>query len=103
MLGNVPAKSLCGGCNTPNVIDSMDNIKVMFSLNSDVLYVLAENYACTPSKESMSHTSVFALPTQQDQDIHILLGQEKKHKLRLNWKLENIECTAQWPKRTITW
>jgi len=60
MLGNVPAKALCGGCNTPNVIDSMDNIKVMFLLNSDVLYVLAENYACTPSSESMSHTSVFA-------------------------------------------
>lgn len=37
-----------------------DKIKVMFLLNSDVLYVLAENYACTPSAESMSHTSVFA-------------------------------------------
>lgn len=32
----------------------------MFLLNSDVLYVLAENFACTPSSESMSHTSVFA-------------------------------------------
>ncbi len=37
-----------------------DKIKVMFLLNSDVLYVLAENYACTPSAKSMSLTSVFA-------------------------------------------
>ena len=33
---------------------------MMFLLNSDVLYVLAENYACTPSAESMSLMSVFA-------------------------------------------
>ena len=33
---------------------------VMFCLNSDVLYVLAENYACTPSAKSMGETSVFA-------------------------------------------
>ncbi len=32
----------------------------MFCLNSDVLYVLAENYACTPSAKSMGETSVFA-------------------------------------------
>jgi len=60
MLGRVPGKALCQGCNAPNVIESMDKIKVMFLLNSDVLYVLAENYACTPSAESMSVTSVFA-------------------------------------------
>mmetsp|Transcript_19849 Transcript_19849/g.42591 ORF Transcript_19849/g.42591 Transcript_19849/m.42591 type:complete len:802 (-) Transcript_19849:65-2470(-) len=60
MLGRVPGKALCAGCNAPNKIESMDKIKVMFLLNSDVLYILAENYACTPSAESMSVTSVFA-------------------------------------------
>lgn len=60
MLGRVPSKALCQGCNATNKIESMDKIKVMFLLNSDVLYVLAENYACTPSAESMSVTSVFA-------------------------------------------
>ena len=33
---------------------------MMFLLNSDVLYILAENYACTPSIESMSVSSIFA-------------------------------------------
>ncbi|KAL7541318.1 hypothetical protein ACHAXR_010801 [Thalassiosira sp. AJA248-18] len=61
MLGRVPSKALCNGCNSPNVIESLDNVKVMFLLNSDVLYVLAENYACTPSADSMSVTSVFAI------------------------------------------
>ncbi|KAL9190100.1 hypothetical protein ACHAXT_007311 [Thalassiosira profunda] len=60
MLGRVPSRALCGGCNKPNEIDSLDKIKVMFLLNSDVLYILAENYACTPSAESMAVTSVFA-------------------------------------------
>lgn len=60
LLGRVPNRAACAGCNAPNTIDSLDNIKVMFQLNSDVLYVLAENFACTPSAESMSHTKVFA-------------------------------------------
>jgi class 3 adenylate cyclase len=41
-------------------MDSLDAVKVLFLLNTDVLYVLAENFACTPSSESMSHTKVFA-------------------------------------------
>jgi len=60
MLGRVPGKAMCQGCNAPNVVDNMDNIKVMFLLNSDVLYVLAENYACTPSSDSMAVTNIFA-------------------------------------------
>jgi len=60
MLGRLPARANCQGCHAPNVIDSLDNIKVMFCLNSDVLYVLAENYSCTPSQDSMSQTAVFA-------------------------------------------
>jgi hypothetical protein len=60
MLGRVPNRASCAGCNAPNVIDSLEKIKVLFLLNSDVLYILAENFACTPSAESMSHTKVFA-------------------------------------------
>ena len=37
-----------------------DKIKVMFVLNCDVLYILADNYSCTPSAEAMSVTEVFA-------------------------------------------
>lgn len=60
MLGRIPNRANCAGCNAPNTMDSLDTIKVMFLLNADVLYVLAENFACTPSAESMSHTKVFA-------------------------------------------
>lgn len=60
VLGRLPGRAHCMGCNTLNTIDSLDNIKVMFLLNSDVLYVLAENFACTPSTESMSHNCAFA-------------------------------------------
>ena len=60
MLGRVPNRASCAGCNAPNLIDSLEKIKVMFLLNSDVLYILAENFACTPSAKSMSHTKVFA-------------------------------------------
>mmetsp|Transcript_1411 Transcript_1411/g.2975 ORF Transcript_1411/g.2975 Transcript_1411/m.2975 type:complete len:663 (+) Transcript_1411:144-2132(+) len=60
IMGRVPSKASCRGCNEPNVIESLDKIKVMFLLNSDVLYILAENYACTPSAESMSHTAAIA-------------------------------------------
>mmetsp|Transcript_14243 Transcript_14243/g.29928 ORF Transcript_14243/g.29928 Transcript_14243/m.29928 type:complete len:899 (+) Transcript_14243:95-2791(+) len=60
MLGRMPSRARCEGCNAPNVIDSLDKIKVMFLLNSDVLYILAENYACNPSAKSMSLTSVYA-------------------------------------------
>lgn len=60
MLGRLPARANCQGCHAPNVIDSLDKIKVMFCFNSDVLYVLAENYSCTPSQDSMAQTAVFA-------------------------------------------
>jgi len=60
MLGRLPCTARCTGCNASNVIDSMDKIKVMFLLNSNVLYILAENFACTPSAESLSVTNVFA-------------------------------------------
>jgi class 3 adenylate cyclase len=60
MLGRLPCTARCTGCYASNVIDSMDKIKVMFLLNSNVLYILAENFACTPSAESLSVTNVFA-------------------------------------------
>ena len=60
MLGRIPSRAMCNGCGADNSLDSLDGIKVQFLLNSGVLYVLAENYACTPSKKSMSHTRLFA-------------------------------------------
>ena len=60
MLGRIPSRMMCNGCGADNFLDSLDGIKVQFLLNSDVLYILAENYACTPSKKSMSYTRVFA-------------------------------------------
>jgi len=60
MLGRVPNRAACAGCNAPNVIDDLEKVKVLFLLNSDVLYILAENYACTPSAESLAQTRAFA-------------------------------------------
>lgn len=61
MLGRVPNKAACAGCKKPNVIDSLERVKVLFLLNPDVLYILAENYACTPSTESLAQTRAFAV------------------------------------------
>mmetsp|Transcript_13322 Transcript_13322/g.31492 ORF Transcript_13322/g.31492 Transcript_13322/m.31492 type:complete len:770 (+) Transcript_13322:541-2850(+) len=60
MLGRIPSRMMCNGCGADNFLDSLDGIKCQFLLNSDVLYILAENYACTPSKKSMSYTRLFA-------------------------------------------
>jgi len=59
-LGDIPPWASCGGCHQPNHIHSMDRIKVLFVLNPDILYVLADNFACTPSAESMEKTVIFA-------------------------------------------
>ena len=61
MLGRVPNKAACAGCKKLNVIDDLERVKVLFLLNSDVLYILAENYACTPSTESLAQTRAFAV------------------------------------------
>ena len=59
-LGDLPARAACEGCNYPNDINSMDRIKVLFLFNSDILYVLMDNFACTPSQESFAKTQIFA-------------------------------------------
>uniref|UniRef100_A0A7S4KD36 Guanylate cyclase domain-containing protein n=1 Tax=Odontella aurita TaxID=265563 RepID=A0A7S4KD36_9STRA len=59
-IGRLPARADCKGCHYPNVIDTMDRIKVLFNLTQDVLYVLMENYACQPSSASMGENALFA-------------------------------------------
>ena len=59
-LGDLPPRAACEGCNYPNAIDSLDRIKVLFLFNSDILYVLMDNFACTPSQESFARTQIFA-------------------------------------------
>jgi len=59
-IGDLPPKACCAGCHFPNVIDTMDKIKVVFHLTQDVLYILADNYACTPSCASMAENALFA-------------------------------------------
>ena len=51
----------CEGCRYQNYIDCLKKIKVVFVLSMDVLYVLAENFACQPSKKSMAANKVFAV------------------------------------------
>lgn len=57
----LPIMAYCRSCRFSSPIDCMDKIKVVFVLNSDVLYVLAENFACRPSTESMNLTELYAL------------------------------------------
>ena len=59
-LGNLPGTGDCWSCGAPNNIHSLDKIMATFTLAPDVLYVLANNYACTPSEESMTHNQCFA-------------------------------------------
>eukprot|EP00957_Ditylum_brightwellii_P111444 8500373-Ditylum_brightwellii.AAC.1 len=41
-------------------VDARVQIKVAFHLIQDVLYILADNYACTPSCASMAENALFA-------------------------------------------
>jgi len=59
-LGDLPPRAACEGCNYPNDINSMDRIKVLFLFNADILYILMDNFACTPSQESFARTQLFA-------------------------------------------
>eukprot|EP00957_Ditylum_brightwellii_P090871 6919533-Ditylum_brightwellii.AAC.1 len=59
-IGDLPPKACCAGCHFLNVINTMDKIKVAFHLMQDVLYILADNYACTPSCASMAENALFA-------------------------------------------
>ena len=59
-LSDVPAHEHCKGCNYPNAIEYLDRIKVSFTFKPEILYILANNYACVPSQESMTHNVCFA-------------------------------------------
>lgn len=59
-LSAIPAFADCWGCGKPNRIHSLDRVMVTFTFAPDVLYVLANNYACTPSRASMTHNAAFA-------------------------------------------
>lgn len=59
-LSSLPASADCWGCGMPNRLHTLDKVMVTFTFAPDVLYVLANNYACTPSSESMGHNVAFA-------------------------------------------
>ena len=59
-LEDIPASSRCGGCHHMNNINSMDHIMVLFYFIPEILYILADNFPCKPSKKSLEKTLVFA-------------------------------------------
>ena len=59
-LHTLPSDADCWGCGMKNRLHSLDKIMVTFTLAPDVLYVLANNYACTPSQRSMGFNAAFA-------------------------------------------
>jgi hypothetical protein len=65
-LGKIkfPLTSYCRACRFTSPIDCMEKVKVIFVLNTDVLYTLAENFPCKPSVHSMKLTELYAfVPT----------------------------------------
>lgn len=59
-LGTLPSDADCWGCGKKNSLHSLDKIMVTFTFAPDVLYVLANNYACKPSQKSMGFNAAFA-------------------------------------------
>ena len=59
-LSALPGDADCWGCGKKNSLHSLDKIMVTFTFAPDVLYVLANNYACTPSQKSMGFNAAFA-------------------------------------------
>jgi hypothetical protein len=57
----LPVMAYCRSCRFSSPIDCMNKIKVVFVLSSEVLYALAENFPCRPSKESMDLTELYAM------------------------------------------
>lgn len=60
-FSDVPTQAYCEGCRYQNSFDCLSKIKVVFILDRDVFYVLAESFACQPSKASMAANKVFAM------------------------------------------
>lgn len=58
---DIPTDAYCDGCRYHNSLECLTKIKVVFVINRDVLYVLAENFACQPSQASMAANKVFAV------------------------------------------
>ena len=58
-LSDLPAHANCGGCQLPNSITSLDRVMVTFTFSPEILYILANNYACVPSEHSMSLNTCF--------------------------------------------
>jgi len=44
-IEDLPGSTYCGGCQYENTVDCLEKIKVIFTLNRDVYYVLMENFA----------------------------------------------------------
>eukprot|EP00542_Grammatophora_oceanica_P006712 CAMPEP_0194063152 /NCGR_PEP_ID=MMETSP0009_2-20130614/79583_1 /TAXON_ID=210454 /ORGANISM="Grammatophora oceanica, Strain CCMP 410" /LENGTH=445 /DNA_ID=CAMNT_0038715171 /DNA_START=87 /DNA_END=1424 /DNA_ORIENTATION=- len=59
-IKNLPKVAYCEGCQYKNHVECLQKIKVVFVVHPDVLYVLAENFACQPSKASMAANQLFA-------------------------------------------
>eukprot|EP00957_Ditylum_brightwellii_P203252 15333897-Ditylum_brightwellii.AAC.1 len=78
-IGDLPPKACSAGCHFPNVINTMDKIKVVFHLMQDVFYILVDNYACTPSCASMAENALFtAVPaTSTGSGFHYSVGCSK--------------------------
>lgn len=57
----LPIMAYCRTCRFTNPVDCMEKIKVVFVLNTDILYNLAENMPCKPSQYSLSLSEIFAM------------------------------------------
>lgn len=53
--------AFCRACRFVTPIDCMEKIKVCFVLNTEILYVLAENLPCKPSNYSLSQSEAYAM------------------------------------------
>jgi hypothetical protein len=60
-FSDIPTQANCEGCRYLNSFDCLSKIKVVFILDRDVFYALAESFACQPSKASMAANKVFAM------------------------------------------
>lgn len=60
-FSDIPTQAYCEGCRYQNSFDCLSKIKVVFILDRDVFYALAESFACQPSKASMAANKVFAM------------------------------------------
>lgn len=59
-LGHLPPKTVCVACGYGNTVDSLDRIKVLFTLNDKVLYAPADDLGCPPVPAAFANTNIFA-------------------------------------------